>query len=219
MAAPSADQDHSRVFTVGLTGGIASGKTAVSDCFAALGVPVIDTDLIAREVVEPGQPVLQEVIAAFGEDVVDDEGRLRRRKLRQIIFSDPEKQDLLESILHPAIRLETRRRVAELDSPYCVVVIPLLAESGHFDWLDRVLVVDVPEDVQIERLVTRDGVDAAQARASLAAQAGREVRLRLADDVIDNSGPVEALDSAVADLHAKYLALARGHRAAPTKHS
>lgn len=191
-------------FTVGLTGGIASGKSAVSDRFAALGVPIIDTDLIAREVVAPGEPVLREVITAFGEEIVDEDGRLRRRKLREIIFSDAEKQDLLESILHPAIREETKKRVADVDTPYCIVVIPLLAESGHFDWLDRVLVVDVPEEAQIARLVARDGVTEDQARASLAAQAGREARLRIADDVIDNSGDIEALDAAVSELHDRY---------------
>lgn len=198
------DQPRTPVFAVGLTGGIASGKTAVSDHFARLGVPVIDTDVIAREVVEPGQPVLQEVIAAFGNDIVDDEGRLRRRKLRDLIFSDPEKQALLESIVHPAIRSETRRRVADAQGPYCLIVIPLLAESGHFDWLDRVLVVDVPEETQIERLMERDGVTELDARKSLAAQAGRDVRLQLADDVLDNSGDIEELEAQVAELHQKY---------------
>lgn len=213
---PSGEQ--SPVFTVGLTGGIASGKTAVSKRFHQLGAPVIDTDLIAREVVEPGEPVLAEIVAAFGDDIVDDQGRLRRRKLREIIFADPGKQALLEQILHPAIRLETRRRVAEVSAPYCVIVIPLLAESGSFDWLDRVLVVDAPGEAQIERLMARDGVTEPQARASLAAQAGREVRLGIADDVIDNSGDIAGLDARVADLHARYLAMGkdRGHRAAPT---
>jgi len=209
VAATSAETNRSHVFTVGLTGGIASGKTAVSDRFAALGVPVIDTDIIAREVVEPGRPVLAEVIAAFGDGIVDDQSRLRRRELRKIIFSDPDKQDLLESILHPAIRIETRKRVDAVATPYCLVVIPLLAESGAFEWLDRVLVVDVPEEVQIKRLVERDDVDEAQARASLAAQASRETRLRIADDVIDNGGDIEALDSAVAKLHEKYMEAAR----------
>ena len=198
------------MFTVGLTGGIASGKSAVSDRFAELGVPVIDTDLIAREVVEPGQPALQEIIAAFGNEIVDENGRLRRRKLREIIFSDPDKQALLQQIVHPAIRLETRRRVERVKAPYCVVVIPLLAESGHFEWLDRVLVVDVPEELQVERLMARDGVSEDEARRSLAAQAGREVRLQLADDVIDNSGEFAVLDQAVKALHHKYTELNRG---------
>lgn len=192
-----------------MTGGIASGKSAVSDRFAKLGVTVIDTDLIAREVVEPGRPVLQEVVAAFGPGVIDEQGRLRRRELREIIFNDPASQELLEGILHPAIRREAVRRVAAVRAPYCIVVIPLLAESGHFEWLDRILVVDVPEEVQIERLMARDGVDEDQARASLAAQAGREARLRLADDVIDNSGPEDALDEIVRELDRKYAALNR----------
>jgi dephospho-CoA kinase len=202
------DQPRTPVIAVGLTGGIASGKTAASDHFARLGVPVIDTDVIAREVVEPGQPVLQEVIAAFGDDIVDDEGRLRRRKLRDLIFSDPEKQALLESIVHPAIRAETRRRVADAKGPYCLIVIPLLAESGHFDWLDRVLVVDVPEEIQIKRLTERDGVTELDARKSLAAQAGRDVRLQLADDILDNSGNIDDLGMLVEDLHRKYLDIA-----------
>ena len=210
MAEPSAKAGRAQVLTVGLTGGIASGKTAVSDRFAQLGVPVIDTDIIAREVVEPGQPALRNVIAAFGRDIVDGQGSLRRRRLRDIIFSNPDKQDLLESILHPAIRSEVRRQVSRVDAPYCIIVIPLLAESGNFDWLDRVLVVDVPEAVQIERLVKRDDVDTDQARASLAAQASRESRLQIADDVIDNSGDVGALDEVVAGLHEKYLEMSGG---------
>jgi len=212
-------QSRSPVFTVGLTGGIASGKSAVSERFAALGVPVIDTDVIAREVVEPGQPVLREIIAAFGNEIVDEDGKLRRRKLREIIFSDPEKQALLQEIVHPAIRMETYRRVEQAKGSYCLVVIPLLAESGHFEWLDRVLVVDVPEEFQIQRLIARDGVREEDARRSLAAQASREVRLQLADDVIDNSADIRALDGAVAALHKKYESLARGGGAAPTRPS
>ena len=209
MAEPSASK-RQPVFTVGLTGGIASGKSAVSDRFGALGAPVIDTDLIAREVVEPGHPVLAEVVAAFGLEILDEEGRLQRRKLREIIFSDPEKQDLLEGILHPAIRAVVRERVAAVQAPYCIVVIPLLVESGHFDWLDRVLVVDVPEEVQMQRLTARDGVSEEQARAALAAQAGREARLAIADDVIDNSGDIAGLDGEVRRLHAVYMELAEG---------
>lgn len=197
------------MYIVGLTGGIASGKTAVSDRFAALGVPVIDTDVIARELVEPGQPVLDAIVVDFGNDIVTRKGRLRRRKLREIIFADPNKQDLLESILHPAIRAETRRQVKALETDYCIVVIPLLAESGHFDWLDRILVVDVPESTQIERLMSRDDVSEKQARASLGAQASREDRLRIANDIIDNSGEVETLNDLVQDLHHKYLSLSR----------
>lgn len=204
------------MYIVGLTGGIASGKTAVSDRFASLGVPIIDTDVIARELVKPGQPILQEIAAAFGKKILTRKGRLRRRKLREIIFSDPEKQDLLENILHPAIRTEARRQVSEADAEYCIVVIPLLAESGHFDWLDRVLVVDVSESTQIKRLVARDDVTEEQARSSLAAQASREARLKLADDVIDNSGDIDSLDEAVAKLHDNYQMLGRDHNVAPT---
>lgn len=197
------------LYIVGLTGGIASGKSAVSDRFARLGVPVIDTDLIAREVVEPGEPALGKVIEAFGPDVLDAGGRLNRRALREAIFADPGKKSRLERILHPAIREETLRRLKRVDAPYCIVVIPLLVETAQYAWLDRVLVVDAPEERQIRRLTARDGVSEEQARASLAAQAGREERLALADDAIDNSGNIGNLDAAVAALHEKYLALSK----------
>ena len=197
-----------RPFRVALTGGIASGKSTVADLFADLGVPVIDTDLIARQVVAPGQPALEEIVARFGPGVLDAEGGLDRRRMRERIFSDPEARRGLEAILHPAIRAEMERQSAAAGGAYQLLVIPLLAEGGRRDHVDRVLLVDVPEELQLERLAGRDRVTAAQARASLEAQATRAQRLEIADDVISNTGPVDELRSKVAALHRKYLALA-----------
>ena len=195
-------------YRVALTGGIASGKSTVAGLFAALGVPVIDTDLIAREVVEPGQPALAEVVAAFGEDVLDDTGRLDRRRLRERIFSDPQARQRLEAILHPAIRRGMERQSREAGGAYQLLVIPLLAEGGRRDHVDRVLLVDVPEELQVERLMKRDGASAEQARAALRAQATRAARRAIADDLLQNTGSAEDLRNAVAQLHARYVALA-----------
>jgi len=195
------------VITIVLTGGIASGKTAVSDCFAGLGVPVIDTDLIAREVVEPGQPALDRITEVFGSDFLTSEGRLDRQKMRQAIFSDPGQKSRLEAILHPLIAEEVALRVKELDSPYCILVIPLYAQSSAYTWIDRVLVVDVEEKVQIERVIARDNISRNQAKSILSAQTHRQDRLALADDVIDNSGSLTELQEKVIALHRKYLKL------------
>jgi dephospho-CoA kinase len=197
-----------RPFRIALTGGIASGKSTVADLFADLGVPVIDTDLIARQVVAPGQPALEEIVARFGPGVLDAEGGLDRRRMRERIFSDPEARRGLEAILHPAIRAEMERQSAAAGGAYQLLVIPLLAEGGRRDHVDRVLLVDVPEELQLERLAGRDRVTAEQARASLEAQATRAQRLEIADDVISNTGPMDELRSRVAALHSKYLALA-----------
>ena len=197
-------------FRVALTGGIASGKTTVADLFAALGVPVIDTDVIAREVVEPGQPALAEVVETFGAEVLSSDGRLDRRRLRERIFADPDAKRRLEAILHPAIRAEMERQSRATDGPYQVLVIPLLTEGKRRDHVDRVLLVDVPEELQIQRLMTRDGVSHEQAQASLNAQATRAERLAMADDILRNTGRPGHLRDAVAGLHAKYLRLAAG---------
>jgi dephospho-CoA kinase len=193
---------------VALTGGIASGKSTVAVHFAALGVPVIDTDVIARQVVEPGQPALAEVVAAFGPGVLGPDGRLDRRRLREVIFSDVAARRRLEAILHPAIRAEMERQSRAAGGPYQVLVIPLLTEGGRRDHVDRVLVVDSPESLQIERLVCRDSVSREQAVASLGAQATREARLAIADDVIENTGRAEDLRGRVAALHERYLRIA-----------
>jgi len=196
------------MFRVGLTGGIASGKTAIANLFATNGVPVIDTDVIAREVVEPGQPALAAVVDAFGTGVLAADGRLDRPRLRERIFGDAEARRRLEAILHPAIRAEMERQSRAAGGPYQVLVIPLLVEGGRQNHINRVLVVDVPEATQIERLVRRDGVSRDQAEAALRAQASRDARLAFADDVIENTGDVAALETRVAKLHGEYLRLA-----------
>jgi dephospho-CoA kinase len=195
-------------FRVALTGGIASGKSTVAELFAALGVPVIDTDVISREVVEPGQPALGEVVAAFGKGVLDAAGRLDRRRMRERIFADPGARHRLETILHPVIRAEMARQSTAAGGAYQVLVIPLLTEGGRRDHVDRVLLVDAPEELQVERLIARDGVTQAQARASLDAQATRAERLALADDVIRNTGRVDELRAAVAAMDAEYRRMA-----------
>ena len=195
-------------FRVALTGGIASGKTTVANLFAELGVPLIDTDVIARQVVEPGQPALAAVVATFGPDVLDTDGRLDRRRMRERIFADPSAKQRLEAILHPAIRAEMERQSREASGASQVLVIPLLTEGKRRDHVDRVLLVDVPEELQIQRLMMRDGVTHEQAEASLNAQATRAERLAMADDVVRNTGCVEELRDQVLELHQKYLALA-----------
>ena len=189
---------------VGLTGGIASGKTTVSRLFARLGVPIIDTDVIARDVVAPGTPLLQQVDQEFGPGLIGADGALQRRQLRERVFADPDARRRLEALLHPAIRAEVARQSAQATGPYHILVIPLLVEGQGRIPVDRVLVVDCPEDLQIQRLQARDGSSAAQARAMLAAQTSRPTRLAAADDVIVNDGDPGRLEAAVAALHQKY---------------
>lgn len=191
---------------VALTGGIASGKTAVSDRLGELGVPIIDTDVIAREVVAPGQPLLALIAERFGAGLLLPDGNLDRRKLRERIFASDTDRQALEALMHPAILDLAQQRIGSLTAPYCVVVIPLLAENRRHAWIDRVLLVDTPEALQLERVMQRDGVSAAQARAALDAQASREERLALADDVILNDSTLEALRAATDRQHAVYLA-------------
>ena len=193
---------------IGLTGGIASGKSAAAAAFLRRGVTVIDTDQIAREVVEPGQPALAAVVAAFGVDILDAAGRLDRRRLRGLIFADPARRRALEAILHPAIRTALAAQIRAVDAPYVVIAMPLLAETGQRDSVDRVLVVECPEAIQVERLLARDGETPAGAAAILAAQATPAARRAVADDLISNDGGLEALDAAVGRLHEQYLALA-----------
>ena len=193
---------------VGLTGGIASGKSAVAEAFARRGVPVIDTDQVAREVVRPGTPGLDAVVAAFGADVLAADGTLDRRRLRERVFANESERRTLERLLHPRIQAAVAARVATLTAPYVVVAIPLLAEGGRGDRVDRVLVVDCPPELQKARLMARDGTSAALAEAMLAAQASRAERLAIADDVIDNGGARDALEPQVERLHRRYLAAA-----------
>ena len=196
-------------FTIALTGGIASGKTLVSDEFARLGVPIIDTDVIAHEIARPGQTALDEIVNAFGSAIVDENGELKRAELRAIIFTDPNARKKLESVLHPIIRQQADMAIAAVKSAYCVLVIPLLAESDAYPDIDRILVVDVEPETQIRRLMSRDGSSRTQAEQALAAQASREMRLKIADDVLDNSGTPEQVRENVAQLNLEYLQLAR----------
>jgi dephospho-CoA kinase len=203
-------------FTVALTGGIASGKSAAATRFAALGAHVIDADVVSRELVEPGEPALQEIVAAFGAGVLAAGGALDRRVLRERVFADADARRRLEAILHPRVREALRERASLPCRTYAMIVVPLLAENAaHYTWVDRVLVVDVPRETQLARLLARDGVSQATARAMLAAQASREQRLAIADDVIANDGSLADLDAAVAALHARYLALSAAPEGSP----
>ncbi|MCH2096853.1 MAG: dephospho-CoA kinase [Pseudomonadales bacterium] len=196
------------MFVVGLTGGIGSGKTAVSDRFAALGIEIVDADVAARIVVEPGRPALAEIAEHFGAEVIDPSGALDRAALRTRVFSDPDARRWLEQLLHPRIADEIRSGIEGATSPYTMLVSPLLLEAGQAAYAHRILVVDVPVEVQVARTMTRDDNDEAQVRRIIAAQSPREDRLKRADDVIQNDQGLDALDRAVAELHARYLALA-----------
>ena len=197
-----------RPIRIGLTGGIASGKSTVADLFADMGITVIDTDVIARQVVAPGTPALDEIRSTFGASVLQTDGTLDRGAMRQVIFSDDAARLRLESILHPKIHDETVRQAGAATGDYMIIVVPLLADSALRDQMDRVLVVDCDETVQIERLLARDTETEDQARRILAAQASREQRLAIADDVIENNSTLDAITTQVSALHDRYVALA-----------
>ena len=199
-----------RPLRIGLTGGIASGKSTVTQRFAELGVPVIDADVASRNVVEPGKPGLAQVVQRFGGGILDADGRLDRRALRNLIFEDSSLRQALDAILHPLIRAEMEREAAQATAPYVVIAIPLLVEGGSAGKrVDRVLVVDADETLQIQRLQARDGSSEEQARAILSSQATRAARLSHADDVLLNAGSVAELRQAVDRLHEQYLQLAQ----------
>ncbi len=196
------------MLVVGLTGGIASGKSSVSRLFEQLGVPVIDTDIVARQLVEPGQAALEEIVQQFGAEILNPDRTLNRRRLRDQVFTDPDSRVKLEIILHPRIATETEARLGQIDASYCLVVIPLLLESGLRGLVDRVLVVDAARERQLARLRERDGGSAEQIEAILATQLSREERNRQADDTIPNHGALAELTPHVERLHQKYLHLA-----------
>ena len=202
-----------KVFRVGLTGGIASGKSTVAKFFAALGAPIIDTDQVAREVVEPGQPPLERLVERFGRGILTPDGHLDRPALRDIVFSDPKARADLENLTHPAIGAALEARSAAAGGPYQILVIPLLVEKSLGAHVDRVLVVDCEEELQIRRLHARDGSTRVQAQAILNAQVSRNARLKAADDVIKNDADMSAVQNQVAALHARYLEFARAPRA------
>lgn len=195
---------------VGLTGGIGSGKSAAADEFARLGATVVDTDAIAHALTAPGGGAVAEVQRLFGSEFVDASGAMDRKRMREHVFSDARAKRRLEALLHPMIRAESARRIAEASGPYVVHVVPLLVESpGYRERYRRVLVVDCPEAQQLSRVRQRSGLSEAEVRRIIASQIQRESRLAAADDVIDNSGDIAALQQQVRELHKKYLALAR----------
>jgi dephospho-CoA kinase len=202
-----------RPYRIGLTGGIASGKSTAAKFFGALGIPILDSDQIAREVVEPGQPPLERLVARFGPSILTPDGHLDRPALRDIVFSDPMARADLEALTHPAIGAAMEARSAAAGGPYQVLVIPLLVEKNLSSHVDRVLVVDCDEELQVRRLRDRDGSTPEQAQAILGAQAPRAARLRAADDVITNEADMSAVQDQVAALHTRYLKLATQLRA------
>ena len=202
-----ASSSNTAPMRIGLTGGIASGKSTVADMFAALEIPVIDTDLIAREVVAAGEPALEDIRHEFGDEVFDDTGGLDRAAMRRIVFADSDARERLQAILHPRIQAAAYQQAARAGGRYQLIVVPLLTESPMRDFVDRILVVDCDEITQIRRLVARDDESEGQARRILAAQASRDERLKIADDVVRNDGDLEATLKQVQDLHHRYLAL------------
>jgi dephospho-CoA kinase len=197
-------------FVVALTGGIGSGKSAAAEAFARLGASVVDTDAIAHELTQAGGAAVPEVARVFGNEVIGESGAMDRKKVRERVFADPLARQALERLLHPLIREESQRRIAAAKGPYVIHVVPLLVESGEYrSRVDRVLVIDCPEELQIERVRARSGLTHAEVRAIIAAQATRAERLAAADDVIENGGTVDALRKQVAAFHRKYLQYSR----------
>lgn len=195
---------------IGLTGGIGSGKSAVTNRFAELGASIVDTDQIAHALTTPSGLAIEQIRGAFGDQVITSDGALDRDAMRKLVFKDPDARRRLEAILHPMIRQVSHARCAAAPGPYVVLAVPLLVESGNYrDRVDRICVVDCPVDLQIERVRVRNGLDEAQIRAIIASQATREARQAIADDVIDNAGSLEALHRQVDSLHTQYLEYAR----------
>ncbi|MEX2469248.1 MAG: dephospho-CoA kinase [Pseudohongiellaceae bacterium] len=199
------------MFVVGLTGGIGSGKTTVADLFGARGVDIIDADVVAREVVMPGSRALVSIGERFGADALNADGSLNRRWLREQVFADPAQRQWLEALLHPLVGQRIRALVRESTAPYCLLVAPLLLEGNLHEMVNRVLIVDAPEALQLERTLARDGGDRDTVSAIMAAQLPRQERLARADDVLDNSGDLEELVDKVARLHESYSRRARNH--------
>lgn len=196
------------MFVVGLTGGIGSGKTVVSDYFADLGVPIIDTDIIARLVVEPGHSALDALVAAFGSDILTDDGRLNRSALRTLAFSNKENKQTLDNITHPAIRLETLKQIHNVTYPYCLVVVPLLTSASPFsEVMQRVLVVTADRETKVERVKKRSNLARDEIERIMATQLDDRERLSFADDVISNNGSIADAQHEVQKLHELYLEL------------
>ena len=194
---------------IGLTGGIGSGKSTVANMFIEKGVPVIDMDVIAHQLVEPGQPALEKIVALFGKSVLLDDGQLDRKTLRELIFAKPSARQQLEQILHPRIRQEVQQQIKAVESPYCIIAIPLLLETNQQDLVQRILVVDSSEEHQIERTVKRDLCNAEQVKSIIHNQIDRATRVSQADDIIDNTSDQAYLQEQVDKLHQTYLDIAR----------
>jgi dephospho-CoA kinase len=200
--------DRVRAYVVGLTGGIGSGKTVASDRFKALGVPIIDTDIIARKVVGPGKPVLIQLVDAFGDQILQKNGSLDRSALREIAFSSPENKTQLDAITHPAIRIETLKQAVNADFPYCIVVVPLLSANSDFgSFMQRVLAVSADKHTKVERVKTRSNLSEEEVLAILNTQLSDAEREEFADDIIHNDGTIEEAQAIVDQLHEKYLEL------------
>jgi len=197
---------------IGLTGGIGSGKSTVSRLFENLGVPIIDADIIARQLVEPGQPALTKLAETFGEAILEADGSLNRAELRKRAFSNPEIKRQLDEIMHPMVYKEIELAVAQSQSAYCIIVIPLLLETGKSHIVDRVLVVDCLPEIQLERVLDRDNINEEQAKAIIDSQINRDQRLACANDIIDNSKPWGNLAEQVKNLHNSYLLLANARK-------
>lgn len=197
------------MYVVGLTGGIGSGKSIVAGHFRHLGIAVTDADEVARQAVLPGSHALEQIILHFGSDIASPDGSLNRPKLRQIIFAEPEQRNWLETLLHPIIRTMTKSRLEEAKGPYTILESPLLLEMGQQSEVNRVLVVDVPKELQVARASERDNNSCQQIESIIDSQISRAERIKLADDILDNSGNIKCLKNKVFDLHKKYLKLAK----------
>ena len=200
------------MFVVGLTGGIGSGKSTVAGMFAALEIDLIDADVAAREVVAPGTTALAEIVEHFGPDILMADGSLDRRELRRVIFHQEQEKHWLETLLHPLIRRWLTQQISDRQSTYCLLISPLLLETGQAEMVDRILVVDVSVETQISRTLARDGGEERTARAIIEAQIGRSQRLEHGDDIIDNELPVQSLRQQVQKLHQQYLTMAKAKR-------
>ncbi len=202
---------HSQPLVVGLTGGIGSGKTTVANGFSALGIPVIDADQIAHDLVAPGQPALEEIITAFGPGCLTADGQLDRPSMRETVFRDERQRKRLEAILHPGIRQQIKNLIARIRTPYCIVVIPLLLETGQQDLVQRILVVDTPEEKQLSRVAARDDLSHNVVTEIMNSQLDRDTRLAAADDVIINDNGLESLPGKIAALHTRYMEISNGN--------
>ena len=210
--------DRASAFVVALTGGIAAGKSAAAERYSCMGVPVFDADAAARSVVAKGQPALHQIVAEFGAGALNASGELDRVRMRERVFADATARRRLEAIVHPQVRRALRQQVDACVAPYCIVAIPLLAETrADYLWVDRVLLVDVPVEVQLTRLIARPGIDRTTALNILAAQSSRSTRLAFAEDIIDTAAPLSWLDSAAQRLHQRYQLLAAAKHARSTR--